>query len=229
MVVKMKRFFKKYEGFFGKIWVLIVVMLIALFVYSPSKVKEAEASLWKVLTARWGSGAGEVDQVRMDAATNSLQTIDYAHHEIHSGSSFNISTSADVANGANYDFVLISPDSTKWAHILSVADVERESKLQIFEDVTFVGGGDIDIVNRNRNSIKSNTITAVVASSVSDFGTKIFETKVGSRRSTGGESRSEGEIIMKQNSNLLLRITNQSGSEGWVAPFIDWYEHTDKH
>jgi len=39
-------------------------------------------SLWKVLTARWGTGAGETDEVRIDASTNSLQTVDYPHHEI---------------------------------------------------------------------------------------------------------------------------------------------------
>lgn len=40
-------------------------------------------SLWKLLNARWGSGAGETDEVRIDAATNTLQTIEYEHHEIH--------------------------------------------------------------------------------------------------------------------------------------------------
>ena len=33
-------------------------------------------SLWKLLTARWGSGAGETDEVRIDGATNALNIVD---------------------------------------------------------------------------------------------------------------------------------------------------------
>lgn len=43
------------------------------------------ASRWKNLVGRWGSGAGETDDIRIDGATNSLQTLTYEHHEIHSG------------------------------------------------------------------------------------------------------------------------------------------------
>lgn len=45
-------------------------------------------SLWKLLTARWGSSAGETDEVRVDASTNSLQTVEYEHHEVSSGSHY---------------------------------------------------------------------------------------------------------------------------------------------
>ena len=45
-------------------------------------------SLWKLINGRWGSGSGETDEVRIDASTNTIQTIDYAHHEVHSGSHY---------------------------------------------------------------------------------------------------------------------------------------------
>ena len=73
-------------------------------------------SLWKLLTGRWGSGAGETDEVRIDASTNSLQTVDYEHHEIHGGSHYLVVSYADLAINHVLDFTWQMPNTTTWTH-----------------------------------------------------------------------------------------------------------------
>ena len=73
-------------------------------------------SLWKTLTARWGSGAGEVDDVRIDASTNSLQAISYEHHEIHGGSHYYIEGVATLGVDGVLRASIVTPDTTKWSH-----------------------------------------------------------------------------------------------------------------
>jgi len=36
-------------------------------------------SNWKNIVGRWGSGDDETDDARIDASTNSLQTVEYEH------------------------------------------------------------------------------------------------------------------------------------------------------
>ena len=67
-------------------------------------------SLWKLLTGRWGSGAGETDELRIDASTNSLQTVDYAHHEIHSGSHYYIQGYTELASSATLYVKFVTPE-----------------------------------------------------------------------------------------------------------------------
>lgn len=50
------------------------------------------------LVGRWGNGDTDIDELRIDAATNTLQTIEYEHHEIHSGSSFSVHIDNTTAN-----------------------------------------------------------------------------------------------------------------------------------
>jgi len=75
-------------------------------------------SNWKNLVARWGSGAGETDDVRIDAVTNSLQVVDYAHHEVHSGSKFFIEGYAELGVSATLFVKLVTPNTGKWGHFL---------------------------------------------------------------------------------------------------------------
>jgi len=36
-------------------------------------------SRFKLINGRWGSGAGETDEIRIDASTYALETIEYEH------------------------------------------------------------------------------------------------------------------------------------------------------
>jgi hypothetical protein len=75
-------------------------------------------SLWKTLNSRWGSGAGEIDEVRIDASTNSLQTIDYSHHEVHSGSHYYVQGFRTLGLAEVFRMKLDTHDSAKEIHFL---------------------------------------------------------------------------------------------------------------
>ncbi len=88
----------------------------------------------------------------IDASTETLQTIDYAHHEIHSGSSFTASYQIEAANAANMDILMVTPDTTKEIHFIYEIDVEGEAQLYIYETPTATAAAN-PIVAYNRNRI----------------------------------------------------------------------------
>jgi len=166
--------------------------------------------------------------LRLDKATNTIQTMSYEHHEIHAGSAFTISYSADIANGANLDLLIVTPDTTKWAHLTYDLDVELESDINIYEAATATAGSAIVAYNRDRNS--ATTATVVVTSTPTSIttGTTIIRSyHLGSGRSSGGGERGTHEFILKQNTKYLFRITNSTTNNNYMSVKLDWYEHTN--
>ena len=111
-------------------------------------------SLWKLLTARWGSGSGETDDVRIDGATNSLQTIEYAHHEIHDGHHFYLVGHATLGNADSLHVKLVTPDTTKWGHFIwEINSSGIMTAVDLTEDATggMAGGARPTIHANNRN------------------------------------------------------------------------------
>ena len=71
------------------------------------------------LHAQTESGPDGWQEVRADASTWSLQTIEYEHHEIHSGSSFTCWHSETAPTDTNDRTVItfLTPSGTKYLHI----------------------------------------------------------------------------------------------------------------
>lgn len=199
-------------------------------------------SLWKLLTARWGSGAGETDEVRIDASTNTLQTIDYAHHEVHSGSAYNVKGFVDLANGNVIDARVTTPNTTEWEHIIPTFRTETEYQFFIYEVVVIDTVGTAATPrNRNRNfnsgdpdqssvavDIIQNTSIANADADTDITGATLIYTGItGSAGKVGGGDNATDETVLKQNTIYCFRL--HCISAGWVDFSINWYEHTDKH
>jgi hypothetical protein len=168
-------------------------------------------------------------QLRLDGSTEAMEIIDYEHHEIHSGSSFVLTNVSDVASGATFDLLMVTPDTTSWAHMFIQATTERETLFEIFEGVTTSSDGTVCTpTNRNRNSTSTANLLCYHTPSITSTASLILNAKSGSGK-TGGEARSEQEIVLKQNTKYLFRVTNDSASAGWVSQQLNWYEHTDKN
>jgi len=185
-------------------------------------------SLWKLLTARWGSGAGEVDEVRIDASTNTLQTIEYPHHEIHSGSHFFLEGYATLGNGDALYVKLVTPNTTRWSHFLWEINASGILTSTLTEAPTGLeDGAGVTIFNNNRNS--ATTSGTIVTSGVTapTGGTIISKVMFGSRQFGGGQAR-DSELILKQ--NTTYGRTFLSGAASNIVNFrASSYEHTDKH
>jgi len=187
-------------------------------------------SIWRNLVARWGSGAGEVDEVRMDASTNSLQTITYEHHEVHSGSAYFTGNYVDLSNGQVYDILFVTPNTTSYAHMIFEIATEAEAMFQYYEGVTTSADGTaLNMFCRNRQKDNTPAVTFYHTPTVTATGTLIGQGIFGSGKSAGGQIRDSNEFVLKPNTKYMLRVTNNTVTANWYDYFFDWYEHTDKN
>lgn len=211
-------------------------------------------SLWKTLVGRWGSGGGETDQVRIDASTNSLQVVDYEHHEIHAGSSFTCWHS-EVAPTDENDRTVITfktPNSTKYLHITVSASATAVSVARIREAPTYTdnAGTTLSIYNRNRTGTPTAS-TVLDTSQAPDTagsatywehddanlpaedGTIVAEIPLGAStsptKSIGGLARAQQEWVLKPNTFYSFEVKSLDASDNTHWLELDWYEHTDKH
>jgi len=192
-------------------------------------------SYWKLINARYGSGAGETDEVRMDASTNTLQTIEYPHHEIHSGSHYYVEGHTTLANEGTYFVKLVTPNTAKWSHF--TWEISSTGLLTTTFDEGATGGmadgSAVTPINNNRNSSNTSGMTltgnvTVAASYVTRISNQKFGVVSTPSKATGGGGQREHEIILKQNTTYLRSFI--SGSNDNVVNFkASWYEHTDKH
>jgi len=170
---------------------------------------------------------------RIDATTHTLQTIDYAHHEIHAGSHFKASyQDTSMATNDTITLLFVTPDTTEWAHWVLTGQATGAVVIQLYEGTTTSSNGTaVTVVNRNRNiSGTANTTLVYHTPTVTTDGTKIVEKWLGSegfKEDVGGGIRGDSELILKQNTKYLIRLTAVSnGIKGAIGG--DWYEHTDK-
>lgn len=65
--------------------------------------------------------------ISIDYSTETLQTIEYEHHEIHSGSHYNYCDySLNEASAAVIEFVLTTSNTTKWVHFVFYYDATKQ-------------------------------------------------------------------------------------------------------
>jgi hypothetical protein len=231
-----------------KIGLLGVLILILLFAPLNS-----EASLWKVLTGRWGDGAGEIDQVRIDGATNSLQSITFPHYEIHHGDSYHLTYENLCTNGGEKTIIAFkTPDTTQWLHAIFFAAATSISRMAILEapSIDLDEGGWIDPHNRDRNSASSSVIqsldTTPFASAsvyneasaaaanitpITTLQTVVFGQAGGNpaRAGAGGIARGAQEWILKRNTQYAFAIESLDATDNYHTIEVNYYEHINKN
>ena len=168
--------------------------------------------------------------ISQDAATDAINIIDYAHHEIHSGSHYFVRGYTDMSDGDSIAFSLTTPNTTKWTHISFNINHSGVLIVKMFETATVTGGDTIAPYNNNRNSSSVSVNVVISNPTVSVEGTCIDSTKAGSdtrfSQYGGGQGR-DGEIILKQNTTYLWRFI--SGADNNVVSWdAEWYEHTNR-
>lgn len=176
-----------------------------------------------------------------DPSTNTMQTIDYPHHEIHGGSAYEVSDIVTLGDGALREILIVTPDTTKWAHMTISAATALKGQVEFFENVydRYVAGNALTPYNRNRNS--SNTSGLLVCHTPADNSSsssgETVEVRLGARAwgatgqgsnpGFGGGTRGTSEWMLKQNTSYLLRVTSQAATNVCSIE-LDWYEHTNK-
>jgi hypothetical protein len=186
-------------------------------------------------------GSGREASARLDRSTRALMTIDYSHHEIHSGSHYFIVGTKDLTTGQVLDFTWVMPDAIKWSHWIWHLDTDNAITWLIYENavVTNALANTLTPFNSNRNSesvsgttmkyeIQTN-LTAANADTDVTGATLLKEGKTpGSAFFSvgGGSAGRESELVLKQNTVYCLRAI--AGAGCYVNFDMEWYEHTDK-
>jgi len=207
-------------------------------------------SSWKNVVARWGSGAGETDDVRIDGSTNALESISYEHHEIHAGSSFTCHYSNDVTNiGEMTAIAFNTPNTTKWAHLIYEVESTGACYVSLCENPSIDDdeGTQLTIYNRDRNSATASTVTSIETVPVANKATSYTEAQAaganittttelartyvgaGERKSEGGGSRGTHEFVLDQNQQYIVLIYSLTTDDATHNLTLDWYEHTNRH
>jgi len=118
-----------------------------------------------------GNGLG------VDLSTRSLQTIDYAHHEIHAGSTYRVQHNDDAipatASSGELVIAFTVPDQAKEPHMTWEFIHEGNMTMTVYEGVTIATNGTArSVKNSNRNSSNTSILQgwatgAAVSNSVS--------------------------------------------------------------
>jgi hypothetical protein len=177
------------------------------------------------------------NEIGIDDSTASIQTIEYEHHEIHSGSHYFVTGYADLAINHVLDFTWLMPDTTKWIHWSWNIATEAETLWQVYEGATATNplANTITPYNSNRNSGNTSGTTmkyedqANLAAANTDTdvsGATLLMSGISGAGRDGGESGRNHEIVMDQGVLYCLRAT--ANAAGYINFSMQWYEHTDK-
>jgi hypothetical protein len=174
---------------------------------------------------------------KTDTKTGALTTIDYAHHEIHGGSSFTYhDVIASLADTVVQDYWFITPDTTKYAHIGHSVESVGPITLEIFEGADRTNAKtEQTCYNRDRNSatvnttkIYKNNATGTGAGGTTD-GVRLIWWKGGvtnNKTQNGTDVGTTHEKILKRNTKYIFRITSGMAAN-LISVSFDWYEHTN--
>ena len=171
---------------------------------------------------------GTYKNVRLDSATGYMVTMEPSHHEVHEGEAFVACDVTDLANAAVRDILVVTPDTTKWAHMTITVTTEAETDMKFYAETTASANGTaIGAYNRNRNSATAATTLVFHTPTVAggSEGTLIYALHWGSGKGSGGSDRASEEWILKRNRKYLLRITNATTSANQTSIVLNWYEN----
>ena len=169
----------------------------------------------------------------LESETYALKTIDYAHHEVHSGSHYYIEGYATLANEGVLRVKLVTPNTAKWAHFQWAISSSGILVTTLHEGASggMTGGSAVVPINNNRNSSNTSGLTLTSGVAAADTaGTLISNASWGAagfKTSVGGGTSRDDEIILKQNTTYLRTFTS-AAADNIVQFKAAWYEHTDK-
>ena len=194
---------------------------------------------------------GRLSLSNVDSATGAVNTIDYEHHEIHSGSSFTQHYTNTTTNDDNHrtGIGFTTADSAKWMHITIEVTATHPAEVFLLEAPTIDAdpGTNIAVLNRNRNIINTSSAGSLEAVPATDEVTTLNEAQFaaatfsggaeleymllaggGGPKAVGGAGRGEQEWVLAPKTKYVIYIKNVGANINTHLIHIDWYAHTNK-
>jgi hypothetical protein len=188
-------------------------------------------SYWRNLVTKISDTESRI--IRADASTHSLINVEFEENSIHEGSHYFIEDIVTLDATNALDIGIQTPNTTSWLHMVWVVVSDAQVTLQIYEGSTITfDGTDITPLNNNRNSSNTSGIVNMEKNpTVTAVGTLLATASLGTSTTPNagipGQADRNRELILKQNTNYLFRIT--SGVNGNNITYLyEWYEHTRK-
>ena len=159
----------------------------------------------------------------LDGLTNALRVISYPHHEIHGGNGYSASKKFTHGAGASPNILIVTPDTTKYAHLVFAIISNAVVEATIYEGTDYTGGSALAAVNRNRNSANTSVLTLTTDATGASKGTAIWTFKAGANKEIVQAGNERLEFILKQNTKYLIETVGANGD--LITALLDWYEH----
>ena len=181
------------------------------------------------------AGSSAHAPIRMDASTHSLQFIDYAHHELHSGSSFHAWIYDEgAASGETIEMQFTTP-ATPLIHLVVTHIAVNKHLYCLKEAATYSSGGATSTaINRRRDAGASTLINFREGSdkggnNIVTGGSPVTleEIWTGSRGAVAS-SRGAEEFVLKASTQYLVQMEAKEAAS-LLFLGIDWYEHSDRN
>ena len=181
--------------------------------------------IWSITSATESKTLKRHVQPIIDPYTQTWIMVEEAHSKTHIGDHYYMKGFTDLTEAApTLELYMVIPAGVE-PNALGEFAAEGEMEIFIYENPTQTDvGSPFPVYNRNRNSTNTNSAIVTVGPTLTDDGTLIWSTKVGSGRQSGGTSREGVEIILKEDTEYLVRVSKIAAGTLWFDYLFDWYE-----
>ena len=128
-----------------------------------------------------------------------------------------------LAAGSSIDIAVAFPSGVT-PHAVFGYGGSGEMEFYVYESPTTSGGTALTINRRNRSLLTTSSGVAVVAPTVSSFGTEIMGEFVPANKQGGGGQNYSFEYVLKPLTTYLFRLTNVNAQPHAANLMIEWYE-----
>lgn len=176
-----------------------------------------------------GTIIGNVDdRLKIDADGQELVTVDDINAHIRAGVVYTHIDVHEVANGASYYHMIVTPNSTLKPQFTYSVSATGECQIFLYEAPTTTANGTATSnYNHDRNNATANTVLIYHQPTVTSDGTMLEEAKIGgSGGNKQGANNASDRWILKINTKYLVKvISNASANKISHVLTIDNYEY----
>ena len=157
----------------------------------------------------------------IDAGSNALINVPLSMSNVHNGLGFNYRTSENMIASAVKDILIVTPDTTRWAHmVLGTEALESKVTAEIYEAVTTSADGSLLTArNKNRNISDNNTTLIYDNPTITATGSILAKVTL-----LAGSRREYFSRVLKQGTKYLMRITEIDGAATDINWDLNWCE-----
>jgi len=171
----------------------------------------------------------------IDASTHGINTVDYAHHEVHAGRGYRAGFAFNLANGNTASFACTTPAvGGREMHLTIELHMTSNGTFTWYEDCTSYSGGTvITPMQHNRNSSNTSDLTDVQRGATGSSpitrtgGTGILSVDFAVARDVNPSRKNGNEFIVKSGSKNVMEYVNGVNAN-FVQLILEWYEHTPR-